>query len=417
MDTNPLEIAKNRAAIFQKYLQIEKELEANSDNLAFLDRGIQKSPYKDLVDDYPNCFIAEPDGVKVVSYGAVAEFSDPKRKVAFSPYPKVGVMPQIDQQGLNFINEDIKQACICIGSFVDGKIQAKWLGRDALTKVQCWSATKIIPVLNIISKVNTKYPNVDLDNCIVRDPSGEQDDVAFYDLLEDMVSYAEQIASSNSIAAMFRHFETRAGLEQWVKKTTGNQDLNFRGEYGEAAFILQPELYDTINEQVLLSAAPSDATGDNLVSVYDLTRLVSMLGWHYNIDKSSRLPGARWQSVECLIRAMGHDSARYADVAIETLGLSNVISSPAIISKLGYGLSTTRKVLEMVYMAVVQFIDERPNVNGKPAKLRTLAMTLRGSKALPQNSTNTDREATELDASMAAEVTEILRRVVAEELP
>ena len=325
-------------------------------------------------------------------------------------------MPQIDQQSLNFINEDIKQACICIGSFVDGKIQAKWLGRDALTKVQCWSATKIIPVLNIISKVNTKYPDVDLDDCIVRDPNGEQDDVAFYDLVEDMVSYADQIASSNSIAAMFKRFETRAGLEQWVQKITGNHDILFRGDYGEAAFIPYPELYDTTQEQVLLSAAPTDASGDNLVSVYDLTRLISMLGWHYNVDKSSRLPGARWQSVESVVRAMGHDSARYTDVAIETLGLSNVISSPVIISKLGYGVSTTRQVIEAVYMAVVQFVDQRPKVNRNPAKLRTLAMTLRGAKAL-QNLNLTDRNAIELDASMAAEVTEILRRVVAEELP
>jgi hypothetical protein len=47
----------------------------------------------------------------------------------------LGELPQIDPKALNFLHKDIKQACVCIGTFVDGKIQAQWLGKNALTKV------------------------------------------------------------------------------------------------------------------------------------------------------------------------------------------------------------------------------------------------------------------------------------------
>lgn len=65
-------------------------------------------------------------------------------------------------------------------------------------------------------------------------------------------------------------------------------------------------------------------------------------------------------------------------------------------------------------MALVRFVDERPKAAGKPAKLRTLAMTLRAEKAVGSSS-NVDRLAIELDARFCAEVTEILRRLFAEE--
>ncbi len=79
---------------------------------------------------------------------------------------------------------------------------------------------------------------------------------------------------------------------------------------------------------------------------------------------------------------MGHDSDRYADQAIKTLGMDRLITSPAIISKLGYGESSIRGTVETVYLALVRFVDERHYAAGKPAKLRTLAMTLRAEKVL-----------------------------------
>ena len=111
---------------------------------------------------------------------------------------------------------------------------------------------------------------------------------------------------------------------------------------------------------------------------------------------------------------MGHDSARYADEAIKTLGMDSLITSPVIISKLGFGVSSIRGTVETVYLALVQFVDERPHAAGKPAKLRTLAMTLRAQKVL-DSSSNLDRQAIEIDARVCAEVTEILRRLLAEE--
>ena len=111
---------------------------------------------------------------------------------------------------------------------------------------------------------------------------------------------------------------------------------------------------------------------------------------------------------------MGHDSVRYADEAIKTLGMDSLITSGVVISNLGYGVSSIGGTVETVYLALVRFVDERPYAAGKPAKLRTLAMTLRIEKVL-DGSSNLDRQAIEIDARVCAEVTEILRRLLAEE--
>jgi len=409
MNLTSLEIAKNRAIIFKKFLQIEIDVKANSEKLAFLDRGIQNSPYQKEIPNYPNYLKQKPDGLKVISY--IPPANNPLKLNAF---PSLGELPQINTQALNFLHPDIKQACVCIGTFVEGKIQAQWLGKNALTKVECWSATKIIPLLNIVSKINTKYPDCDIDNCVIRDSSGQKQDISFYELAKDMIGYTHNIASSNSLAAMFKRFDTGTGIEQWVKTTTGNNDLNFSSDYGEQPFLNYPKIFDVIKKQVLLTAARNSIHQHNSISAYDLTRLISMLGWHYHLEKRSRLRGAQWNSLETIVRAMGYDTARYADEAIKTLGMDKVISSPVIISKLGYGISSIRGTLETVYVALMWFVDERPKATGKPAKLRTLALTLLGAKVL-DGSIGGDRLALELDARICAEVTEILRRLLAEE--
>jgi hypothetical protein len=87
-----------------------------------------------------------------------------------------------------------------------------------------------------------------------------------------------------------------------------------------------------------------------------------------------------------------------------------------VISKLGFGRSGIRKRTELVYTAFVQFRDRHlsassanPSANPSTdeAPLRMLAMTLVVAG---------DRAATELDARMAAEITEIVRRLVTQEL-
>jgi hypothetical protein len=404
-----LEIAKNRALIFKKFLQIEIDLKANSSKLAFLDRGVQTSPYRQQIQNYPNYLKQKPDGLKVISYIPPAN-----SLLKLSPFPSLGEIAHINTEALNFLHEDIKHACVCIGTVVDGKMQAQWLGKNALTKAQFWSATKIIPLLNIVSQINTKYPDCDIDNCVIRDADGRKQDISFYELARDMISYTEKIASSNSLAAMFKRFDTRAGLEQWVKRTTGNNNLDFRSDYGDIPYVKNPKIFDLIKKQVLLTAAPNSIEQSNLVAAYDLTRLISMLGWHHHIEPRSRLLGAQWNSLETIVRAMGHDTARYADEAIKTLGMDSLISSPVIISKLGQGVSASRGTVETVYAALMWFVDDRPKATGKPAKLRTLAMTLRGARVLDGSSSG-DRKAIELDARVCAEVTEILRRLFAEE--
>ncbi len=410
MNPTSLEIAKDRSLIFKKLLQTEIDVQANSDKLAFLDRGIQTSSYRKEIKNYPDYLKQKPDGIKVISY-----IPPSNNLLKFSPFPSLGTLPQIDVQSLNFLHEDIKQACVCIGTFVDGKIQTKWLGKNSFTKAQFWSATKIVPLINTVCQVNIKYPDCDIKNCAIRDGDGQQDDIPFDDLATDMISYTENIATSNSLGAMFKRFETRVGLEQWLKKTTGNNDLNFRSDYGEDPFLENPQIFDTIKQKVLLIAAENSPLQDNFVSAYDLTKLISTLGWHYHLEQRSRLRGAQWNSLKSIVTAMGNDTARYGDQAIKTLGLDSVISSPVIISKLGQGISSIRGTVETIYVALMWFIDDRPKTAGKPAKLRTLAMTLRGTKALADVS-NTDRLAIELDARICAEVTEILRQLFAEEL-
>jgi hypothetical protein len=229
-----------------------------------------------------------------------------------------------------------------------------------------------------------------------------------------MISYSANIATSNSLAAMLKRFDTRIGLEQRLHNITGNNGLSFRSDYGEIPYLNNPKIFDISKKQVLLTLAVNSVKQNNSVSAYDLTRVISMLGWHFHLEQRSRLKGCQWNSLETIVRAMGHDSARYADEAIKTLGMDSLITSGVIISKLGFGVSSIRGTVETVYLALVRFVDERPHAAGGPAKLRTLAMTLRAEKVL-DGSSNLDRQAIELDARVGAEVTEILRRLLAEE--
>ncbi|MFB2919938.1 hypothetical protein [Aerosakkonema funiforme] len=403
---NKLEKAKDRAQVFKDFMKIEINMGATADRLAFLYRGVQKSPYKEQIKDYPERLKAKPDGQTIVSYGETVVLKGSDRTVTFSSYPEVGKLPEIDPKGLDFLHGDIKEACVCVGSFVGDKIKAHWLGKNALAKGQFWSSTKILPLLNVVCKVNGNSLDTDIDNCVIRDQDRRKRDVPFYEMAWDVVSYGDRIASSNSLAAMFKRFETRPGLENWVRKITGNPNLDFRGSYGQPAFIYRPEVYDLKKGKVILAPASEGSPGENLLTAYDLTRFISMLGWHHHITAPAKLPSAQWHSLESIVRAMGTDACRYMDVAIEMLGLQNYISSPVIISKLGNGYSSSRNRYEYVYVALVQFIDELPKGEAKPVKLRTVSMVLRGAS----------RDAVQLDARMAAEVTEILRRVVTEEL-
>jgi S-layer homology domain len=401
--------AQNRQQIFNEYLQQESGFNANK--LAFLDQGIQNSPYKAELPQYPDRLREVPDGIEVVSLGETLKLTGTGQTITFSPYPLRGKQPQIDAKALDFLHSDIKAACICVGSIVGGKLRSHWLGKNALQNMELWSATKIIPLLNVVSRVNNQFPAVDADQCLVR-PSGSANGYKFFDLAVDLVSYGHAIASSNALAAMFKQFDTPSNLEAWVQKTTGNTTLSFQGRYGEPPFLQTPELWDSKSQKRVLTSPNIPALESNTLSTYDLTRFVSMLGWHFHIPLEARLLGGQWDSLECIVRAMGHDTARYLDVAIDRLGLASMVRSTVVISKLGFGRSSIRDRTELAYTALLQFVDKRPRTENQPAVLRTVAMTLIGAKDL----NDPNQEAIELDARMAAEVTEILRRLMTQEL-
>ncbi len=383
----------NQESVFQKLLTTARKTRLSGDDVAaFLHRDIKKSTYITQIKEYSNRLAAKYENQSINS--------------TYNNYPQRGTIPSIENQSLNFLDSVITEACVCLGKFDSGEMKTRWLGKNALTKNQFWSGTKIIPILNVACEANSKVANLELESCYINDKKYN-----FIDIVLDIVSYQNKIASSNSAAAMLKRFQTPFGLENWLKSITGNQQLEFRSGYGETPFISQPSLFDRLTGKQILNAATTNLEIDkNYLSAYDLTRLMSMLGWHLHIDKSARLPSAQWHSLKDIIYAMGYDKARYVEVALETLGLEKTISAPVIISKLGYGYSNSRNTFEITYTAFVQFIDERFKSTNQFGKLRTLAMTLRGVKN-PGNDTWR-----EVDARMAAGVTEIIRRVVTEEI-
>ncbi len=396
-----------------------KEVQDNFQNRklgerAYLDRGIKNSPLELEVKNYPARLSQKPDGISVISYGQTFQPQGSGIPVTFSDYPSQGNRPdpKIDGEGLTFLDESIEHACVCVGSFVPGddEIKTHWLGKKSLVPKQFLSATKFIGVLNTICQLNKAHPSCDVDNCRISGSAGER--YNFYSLVEDMVTYAGDDglgnrATSNRIAAMFKRFSTREGLEKWTRSITGNQELSFRGYYGADSppLIDSPVLLDTTlansNNVVLRSPDETGNVSNNLLSAYDLVRLISMLGWHQYLADEAKLPDAQWTNLESVARAMGLDPARYVDVALETLGLVNVISEPVVISKLG--LNPGEGEQKLTYVALVKLVDNRQ----VPSKLRTLAMALWTEK---------DKNNIAQDNYMAAAVTEIIRRVFTEEL-
>ncbi|MBF2001757.1 MAG: S-layer homology domain-containing protein [Synechococcales cyanobacterium M58_A2018_015] len=404
-----LAYARDRGAVYQDYLAQESGFDASK--LAFLDRGIASSPWATAIADYPTRLQQVPDGQTVASPGRTAVLTGSQQTVTYSPFPQRGIIPALDTAALNFLTGSILQACVCIGSFVDGQIWVRWLGKNALQPAQLWSSTKILPLLNVVAKANAIAAEVPVRECLVC-PSGSRNGYGFYNLAADLVNYSSSIASSNAIAALFKQFSTPGELDSWVKQLTGNSALEFRGRYGENPLLSRPDLVRQSSGQRILSSPATDHAGNNFVSTYDLVRILAMLGWHNHLPVAARIPNAQWSSLETVVRAMGTDTARYLDVAIERLGLTSRIESPVILSKLGFGRSSIRDRTELTYLAMLQFVDPRPRKQGKPGMLRTVCMALLGAEA----SGDANAEARQLDARMAAEVTEILRRVVTQEM-
>jgi hypothetical protein len=390
--------AKDRQQVFQAYLQ--QEAGYSADNLAFLDQGYLASACVPDIALFPDRILQIADTNAATHPPA-----------GYIPYPALGVVPAIESDALDFLHPCIVQACVCIGTVVEGQIWTRWLGKNALTPVQLWSTTKIIPLLNLAAKANKLAPSVNLRDCLVCQPS-RFDGYGFYDLAVDLVSYRSLIGSSNAVAAMFKQFFTPVELEGWLKQLTGNAALQFQGRYGEEPLLLQPRLVNQPTDQVICDAVNTDHQGNNFISTYDLTRMITLLSWHEHLPVEARIPDAKWSSLETIVRAMATDTARYLDAAIETLGLAPAIDSPVIISKMGFGRSDIRNQTELGYAAYLQFIDQRPVAQGKPGILHMISMALLGAEA----SGDANEEARQLDARITAEVTEIMRQIMTQEL-
>jgi hypothetical protein len=369
-------------ALYTRYLLGEKG--HTPDQMAYQDRGIDASPYKDDIASYPQRLANLPgDGGLSIA----------------STYPPLGTIPDIDTTGLDFLHPDILEACVCIGRWDNGKPVTTWLGRNALEPVQMWSATKIIPMTHTVVKANQAHPTTSLDDAKVTDPSGAREPIAIPAAFDAIVSYRQGASMSNQLARMFKQFDTPAELEGFLQNTTGNRATTFRGGYGEPPYIESPQLRDASGTEVL-KAAGEDHRGDNFVSAYDLCRLMTQVAWHPHLAAGLRLPGAVQSGIDTLVRGLGTDSARFTDVAFESLGLQDRVQDPVIISKLGFGLSDIRKQWEQVYTAYVQFKD------AQSGQTFVAAMALRGARPGPNEA------ALELDARMATEVTRIIDRLV-----
>lgn len=394
----------SRDQFFQDYLAIEKIDGSNEDRLSFLDKGIKGSPFQKDVESgaYTERLRIRPDDAQVA---ASAEFHQ---------FPKRSEMPTIHSDGLQFLHPDVTEACVCQADFLPGSrdIRVRWLGRHATRETEYLSSTKMVGALFLVDKANAASPEVDLDDCSIGSAANGGATPAF-SLLRDMVRYGEdghQTRLSNQIGKMLKEFGTPKQVEDWVASCTGNTEVFFRGGYGEPPLIADPALFVTASGTRVLGPAPGDhPTGKvpenkNRVSAYDLTRLMAMCAFHHHLPgKDERFASAQWHSLETAVRALGYDTARFVDVGLKKLRMLPHLRDVVILSKLGFGQSA------MTQCAAIQFVDRR---NPLRPRYRALTMTLR----IARGAGPTSDAAIEVDARMAAEVTEILRRLILGEL-
>ena len=399
---------------FDRFLQQESAFDAS--RLAFLDSGIERSRYRSDIAQYAKRLQSLPSE-------NLPNVSAPLNKTV--AYPEVGKMFFVNEGGLEFLPPEILSGCVCLSTVQAEGLQTRWLGRDALSDRQLWSATKFIPLLNTAARANAIAQTVPLEQYRIRAMGTTDKSYTFDELASGIVNYSNRVATSNALAVTFKNFETPERLEAWTQQMTGNQTLSFQGRYGEEPFIEHPELWNPLTRQTVLRSSAQRHDGQNLMSTYDLTRLMTMAAWHSQIPKSAQIPDIQSHSLEPIIRALGVDTARYVDVALETLGLVDWVRSPVIISKCGFGRSSDRDQTELSYCACAQFslprqisrqIDQpKQQITAPTAPDFTASYyqySLGFTLIAAQNAADPDQEARYVDALMASAVTEIIRRTV-----
>jgi len=398
----------------QKGQELQAQGLANDDHLPLLDRGLAGSPFEASVPAYARHLEQLPQGL--VPY--------PAPSPGFGAYPRRGQAAAIlsgrdGLGGLEFLSEEVAQACVAIGSFsADQPLRVRWYGRQADgVNVQFWSATKIAAALHVLCQANRRSPMTPIGECRIGsekpgawDASGDGEaktgGEGFGDLFREMVSYEKDAQSpghSNALGALFKTLVNpgEENVQQWLRQLTANPSLVLMGRYGTPSYIQNGVLFGPPGVLVGYREPPRTR---NLVSAADLVRLLTLVGWHRQLGPDQRLAGAQWTSLRTVVAGLGHDSARYIDAALENLGLVDAVASPVILSKLGYGAETNdRSIDALTYAACAQFSDHR---SGQPRQ-RSFALALRIPTAPGAGLRH--------DARMAAEVTEIVRRVFAEE--
>jgi hypothetical protein len=474
-------VARQPAAPLSVHRQLVQQAEAlaarglaHEEKLPILDQGLASSPFRSEPPLYAARLEARPPAQRQQPY--------PDPHGTFMPYPAHGVVPAMvsgchGRGGLEFLSEEVSQACLCIGSHgADQPLRVRWYGRRALEDtVQFWSATKFIAPLHLVCQVNRRSPGTPIAATVVRPRDGSPP-LPFAALFRALIDYApprqaqeggpeachgsgsdpgsagldhdpgedggdeegadedgadeeggddgsagdgdgggasggeDDGGSSNRIGYLFKRLlqDGEPDVQTWMRRLTGNPQAQLLGWYGQwrsarhrwhaGAELVGPD-------GVLLGHRALPRTR-NLVSAYDLVRVLSMLGWHRQLPPDARLPGAHWSSLRTLVEGLGHDPARYLDRALQELDLTRVVREPVILSKLGYGAETGDAGIDaLTYVAFASFRDTRTT----PARQRCFALALRIPTAQGLST------ALRHDARMAAEVTEIVRRIFNEE--
>ncbi|MBM4379621.1 MAG: hypothetical protein FJ086_10025, partial [Deltaproteobacteria bacterium] len=358
------------------------------DHLAFLDRGLASSPYKANAGKVWELLSRRPDGQALENGGSAGFSAFPargQRPPAFKPMPFVGPV--------------ITEAAVAVGSEVNGQMQARWYGKAPEQNAQFWSSTKSLNALGLISALNTARPDLKVEDLSIREAGSTSAGTPLKSLFQDITSYDAGVPRSNAGAGALGRMLGGPGREAFVSGNTGHA-VEFNSNYGGGTVFSRPEVVTASGERVLLAPQSAGASVRNRVSAYDLTRLHAQAAWHGRLPAEARMAGAQSHSVAGWTRAMAEDPARYVDAGLQKLGLSTSAKNVAVATKLGFGYANGK--YEAVYSGVVQFDDARFS----PPRQRTMSFTLRGVHG----------DAVALDAHLAAETTELLRRLANGEL-
>lgn len=381
---DPPPLTLDRAALFRELMKQEVAEGSTADHLSFLDRGLASSPFAGELASLAERLGAAPIGEDAPIHGEAM--------------PARGLVPaKIATSAFEGFDGALKGACVVVARFAAGGWRYSWYGRDALGNSQFWSSTKVLQALNLVSLANEKRPSLSIDAMVLRpaDGSTSEPTVPFSRLMREIVSYEAGVARSNAGAETLGRFLRRGERENLIEEHTGH-DVTFRGAYGAGALIARPRLQSGAE---VVATAPADPgeTGPNLVSAYDLTRMLALAAWHRHLSPAQRIFAAQWHSLSPVLTALGHDSARYIDVAIQKLGLRGKIGDVVIATKLGMGTSSATGLAQICYAGVFQFVDRRV----WPPLTRRACFALKAEH----------RDAVTLDARMAVEVTDLVRRL------